>query len=178
VSFPCTAVDTTQRARSASPTWRSGFVAVDVVGRVIVAVHLNGNDTVGVIGFPLTTIADRPPAMREIVGVRTPGIRSNAGTRTSFWKLKWTSTGLITIRVAFPCTCSATITGSTTSTATITYRNRGHNQCFDGGCAPSALRPARDLCGIDSRARARPRSRSRPRRRPRTPSRSYARRVP
>jgi hypothetical protein len=91
-------------------------VIVAVVGPVIVAVHVHGNATVGVIErFPKrwgSMASAWSPAGFLRIQQYSSSIHAHHAHRAS--------TLSITFTVAFPCTCTATITGPTTATITAT----------------------------------------------------------
>jgi hypothetical protein len=95
-------------------------VSEDVVDTVILAVHLHGNDTVGVIGLPLTIRVEHRDDALQQKEARGRNAVVDQLDRRSRAMAQLPCTGRITIRVSFPCRCTARITVSTTSTVTIT----------------------------------------------------------
>jgi hypothetical protein len=111
------------------------IVAVDVVGPVIVAVHVHGNDTLIVIR----------PVEGGCVTARVPAFLFDEHRRGGLELLERVVAMLvkrsnrdrqgesITITVSFPCTCTAGITGAITSTNTDIDGSAAHcivNHCF------------------------------------------------
>jgi hypothetical protein len=87
------------------------IVDVDVIGTVIVDVHGNGNDTVGVIvPHGRTGCGEEPRRSKQRI-------------------VKRSSTGWITIRVSFTFPCTATITDAITSTPARDHDN-GQDRCI------------------------------------------------